>query len=135
MVVKTYRDGRDQLGLLVGRTNARRYFRKHAQTIDLVLDGLEIQCRLSPDFWTGRSEIRDPRLSEWLEFKVGRGRAGAAPLQVTMVPSGVDAFLIRPRADKTYEGFGAEVSLAKPVRSESLLTFRRVPVLASRSVA
>ena len=71
MVVKTHRNGRDHIGLHIGTANARRYFRKHAQTIDLRLDDLEIRCDLSPDFWEGRPEIHDPRLNEWLEFKVG----------------------------------------------------------------
>ena len=86
MLVKTHRDGRDHLGLDIGTANARRYFRKRTPTIDLRLDDLEIQCPLPPDFWEGRPEIHDPRLSEWLEFKVGGGRSGRDPMLLTMVP-------------------------------------------------
>jgi hypothetical protein len=121
--------------LFGGRANARRYFRKRAQSIDLKLDDLEIQCRLSPDFWDGRPEIHDPRLSEWLDFKAGRGRSGPTPMLLTMVPSGVDTFAVRPKAKNENEVFGAEVSRPRKVKSESVFSFGRMPVLPARSVA
>ena len=131
MVVKTLRDGRDHIGLHIGTANARRYFRKRTPTIDLKLDDLEIQCTLSPDFWAGRPEIYDPRLSEWLEFKVGRGRPGRDPMLLSMVPSGFDTFVVVPRTGRRIDAFGAEISAPRNVKSESYFPVARVPVLSS----
>jgi hypothetical protein len=131
MLVKTHRDGRDHIGLQIGTANTRRYFRKRTPTIDLRLDDLEIRCTLSPDFWAGRPEIHDPRLSEWLEFKVGRRRPGLDPMLLTMVPSGVDTFVVIPRTAKKTDSFGAELSTPREVKSESYFSVARVPVLES----
>jgi hypothetical protein len=131
MVVKTHRDGRDHIGLHIGAANARRYFRKRTPTIDLRLDDLEIQCTLSPDFWAGRPEIHDPRLSEWLEFKVGRRRPGRDPMLLTMVPSGSDTFVVIPRKEKRTDAFGAEISTPGETKSESYFPVARVPILES----
>ena len=120
MVVKTQKDGRDHTGLHIGAANARRYFRKGAHTIDLMLDHLQIQCTLSPDFWQGHPEIRDPRLSEWLEFKTGRGRAARAPMQLTMVRSGIDTFVIRPKSERKQAAFGEEPLWIEEVKSSHL---------------
>jgi hypothetical protein len=135
MLVKTQRDGRDHIGLHIGTANARRYFRKRTPTIDLRLDDLEIQCTLSPDFWAGRPEIYDPRLSEWLEFKVGDRRPGRGPMLLTMVPSGSDTFVVILRTEKTNYGFGAEISMPRKVKSETYFPLGRLPALESRSVA
>jgi hypothetical protein len=135
MLVKTSQDGRDHIGLHVGTSNARRYFRKQAQTIDLRLGDLEIQCRLSPDFWQGRPEIYDPRLSEWLEFKVGRGRPGQDPMLLTMAPSGSGAFVVTPRirtrTRNRTEAFDAETSPPRRVKSESYFRVSSAPILES----
>lgn len=129
MLVKTSRDGRDHIGLHVGASNARRYFRKRAQTINLRLGDLEIQCRLSPDFWQGRPEIYDPRLSEWLEFKVGRGRPGQDPMLLTMAPSGSGTFVVTPRSRKSIDAFDAETFPHRNMKSETGFRVARVPVL------
>lgn len=134
MVVKTQKDERALTGLHIGRANARRYFRRRAQSIDLRLDDLQIQCTLSPDFWHGRPEIHDPRLSEWLEFKAGRSRPGREPMELTMVPSGADTFVVKPKA-QSYGAFGAEVSITKKPKSESPFSLGHVPALESQSVA
>ena len=135
MVVKTYRDGHDRTGLLIGAGNARRYFRRRAQSIDLKLDDLQIQCTLSPDFWNDRPEIHDPRLSEWLNFKVGHGGPGRKPMLLTMIPSGAGTFIVRARPDKNNEAFGVEISPSRKLPPESLLTLSLLPALASRSAA
>lgn len=135
MVVKTHKDGRDHIGLHIGAANARRYFRRHPQTIDLRLDDLEIQCTLSPDFWEGRPEIYDPRLSEWLEFKVGRKRPGRDPMLLTMVPSGDGTFVVIPRTENRTDPFGAEISTPRKVQSESYFPLGGLPFLPSRSAA
>jgi hypothetical protein len=131
MIVKTSQDSRDHIGLHVGISNARRYFRKRAQTIDLKLGDLEIQCTLSPDFWQGRPEIYDPRLSEWLEYKVGRGGPGQDPVLLTMAPSGSGKFVVTPRKRKRTGAFDDETPPRRKVRSESYLSVARVPVLES----
>ena len=117
MLVKTHRSGGPHTGLLIGAANARRYFPPRAQTIDLMLDGLQIQCTLSTDFWQDRPEIHDPRLSAWLEFKVARVRRGRAPIELSLVPSGTNTFVLLPRVEKKDESFGAEVAPPKPVQS------------------
>ena len=129
MIVKTSQNSRDHIGLHVGAANARRYFR--AQTIDLRLGDLEIQCTLPPDFWHGRPEIFDPRLSEWLEYKVGRGRRGQDPMLLTMDQSGSGTFVVTPRTPKRTGAFDEETSVPKTVRSESGFSVVRVPVLES----
>jgi len=135
MIVKTHRDGCDNTGLHIGRVNARRYFRRLSHSIDLKLDDLQIQCTLSPDFWDARPEIHDPRLSEWLEFKVGRRRAGLEPMQLTMVPAGDDTFVIKPKHEQTPEAFGAEISLPRKVAPQSVLSLSPVQVFEAPSVA
>lgn len=134
MVVKTQKDGRALTGLHIGRANARRFFRRRAQSIDLMLDDLQIRCALSPDFWHDRPEIHDPRLSEWLEFKAGRGRAGREPMVLTMLPFGADTFVVKPKT-QSYAAFGAEVPITRKPKSESPFLLGPVPALESRSVA
>lgn len=131
MLVKTHTDERDHLGLHIGAANARRYFRKRTPTIDLRLDDLEIQCTLAPDFWVGRPEIYDPRLSEWLEFKVGRRRPGQGPMLLSMLPTGSGTFVVVPRTEQRVDAFGAEISTPREVRFESRFRVARVSVLAS----
>src|SRR3974390_2393112 len=129
MIVKTSQDDRDHIGLHIGATNARRYFRKGTPTIDLRLGDLQIQCTLSPDFWRGRPEIYDPRLIEWLEYKVGRGRPGQDPMLLTMAPSGSDTFVVTPRTPKKTYAFDVETPPARNVKSESSFRGATMPVL------
>jgi hypothetical protein len=129
MLVKTSQNDRDHMGLHIGIANARRYFR--AKTIDLRLGDLEIQCTLSPDFWHGRPEIYDPRLSEWLEYKVGRSRRGQDPMLLTMDQSGSGTFVVTPRTPKRTGAFDEETSAPRKVRSESGFSVARVQVLES----
>jgi hypothetical protein len=98
MLVTTYKDGRARTGLLIGEANVRRYFRKPTGSIELRLDDLNIRCTLDPDFWNGRPQIHDPRLSVWLEYKAGRRPGGRQPMHVSLVPSGADTFVVRPAA-------------------------------------
>jgi hypothetical protein len=64
----------------------------------LLLDHLQIQCGLAPDFWKGHTEIRDPRLCAWLESKNFHGRPGDAPIPLAMIPSGKNCFRLQPIA-------------------------------------
>jgi hypothetical protein len=136
MVVKTYRDGLGRTALHIGDANARRYFSRRAPSIELRLDDLHIQCTLPPDFWQGRALIHDPRLSEWLEFKVARrAAAGSASIPLTLVPFGIDAFVVGTAANAQPEAFGAEVSLPRMVHSEPRRSLAEASPLEELSVA
>ncbi len=95
MVVRTQSNGRDNFGLRVGSSNARRYFPRTMSAVELRLDDLQIQCRLPASFWNGQPEIFDPRLCEWLKFKVLRERRDSHPIALHMVQSGTDSFTLQ----------------------------------------
>ncbi|HEY1577593.1 MAG TPA: hypothetical protein VGF82_11045 [Terracidiphilus sp.] len=92
MVVKTQLRGGEVTGLHVGARNVRRYFPERIRTIELQLDHLQIQCGLSPDFWNGQPEIHDPRLCEWLDFKVARPMGERKQVNLSMTPAGKNVF-------------------------------------------
>jgi len=96
MVVKTHSKGRGVTGLLVGITNARRYFPQHISVIELHLDHLQIHCRLEPGFWRGEPEIHDPRLCAWLMSKNLHAHPSRAPIPLALIPSGVNSFRLQP---------------------------------------
>lgn len=96
MVVKTLRNGSEVTGLRVGVYNVRRYFPKHIPAIELQLDHLLIECGLQPDFWTGRPEIHDPRLSIWLKSKSFATKRCRTPIPMAMIPSGENCFKLEP---------------------------------------
>ena len=102
MLVRTQCKGREVTGLQVGAKNVRRYFPKHVDVIELQLDHLYIQCDLTPEFWEGQAEINDPRLCEWLDFKVFRRKAGRTPIPLAMIPSGKNSFRLRPAAEREH---------------------------------
>jgi hypothetical protein len=135
MLVKTHRNGNDRTGLHIGRANANRFFRKDAHSIELKLGDLHIRCTLAPDFWEGRPQIQDPRLSEWLKFKVGRARSGPGAALLTLVPAGVDTFVLHPSSEAASEAFGAEISAPTKAPPQSCFPPVSVAVLQSRSVA
>jgi hypothetical protein len=96
MVVKTLSKGRGLTGLHVGATNVRRYFPKDISVIELELDHLQIQCGLDPAFWLDKPDIYDPRLCAWLESKHFQSRPDRTPVPLAMIPSGRNAFKLRP---------------------------------------
>ncbi len=96
MVVKTQCKGHEVTGLRVGPTNARRYFPRNIAAIELHLDHLRIECRLSPDFWDGQPEIHDPRLCLWLKSKQFYGNTRQAPMHLAMIPLGENSFRLGP---------------------------------------
>lgn len=96
MVVRTKCKGHEVTGLLVGASNARRYFPRHISAIQLELDHLRIECGLPPDFWHGEAEIHDRRLCAWLAQKQFHGQAGRDPIPLDMVPSGKNCFRLGP---------------------------------------
>jgi hypothetical protein len=95
MVVRTQSNGRDSFGLRVGAANARRYFPRTMGAVELLLDDLHIQCPLPASFWNGQPEIFDPRLCEWLKFKVLRERPNGNPIVLHMVQSGTNIFTLQ----------------------------------------
>ena len=113
MVVKTqFRDG-EVTGLLVGARNVRRYFPKSIHIIELQLDHLQIQCGLSPAFWRGRPEIRDPRLCEWLGFKASFCQSNERKhVRLAMTPAGNNTFRLRPTLVKEDAMAGTEANTA-----------------------
>ena len=98
MVVRTQRNGRDNFGLRVGAANARRYFPRSIGAVELELGDLHIQCLLPDSFWNGHPEINDPRLCEWLKFKVLQERRNRDPIALQMVQSGTNTFTLHPKA-------------------------------------
>lgn len=100
MVVKTQIRGSEVTGLHVGARNVRRYFPKSIRVIELQLDHLQIQCGLSPEFWNGHPEIHDPRLCEWLDFKVLHPRGEGKQVKLAMTPAGKNAFKLISVAQK-----------------------------------
>src|SRR5215469_3658739 len=98
MVVKTQRNGRDNVGLCIGAANVRRYFPKTVGAVEILLDDLHISCNLPDSFWNGHPEINDPRLCEWLKFKVLRERRNHDPIALQMVQSGTTTFTLHARA-------------------------------------
>ncbi len=95
MVVKTQLKGTEVTGLHIGARNVRRYFSKRVHVIELQLDHLQIQCGLSPQFWHGEPEIHDPRLCEWLDFKVIHRTSGREDVRLAMIPVGKNVFTLR----------------------------------------
>jgi hypothetical protein len=95
MVVTTQDNGREVVGLHVGAANVRKYFPRNMGAVELLLGDLRIQCSLSPEFWNGHPEIRDPRLGAWLKFKVSRTRSNRKPVALAMERAGANAFTVR----------------------------------------
>jgi hypothetical protein len=98
MVVRTQSNGNNNFGLRVGTANARRYFPRSMHAVELRLDDLQIQCPLPTGFWDGSPEINDPRLCEWLKFKVLRERRKGAPIALNLVQSGTNSFTLQSLA-------------------------------------
>jgi len=104
MVVRTQNKGRSVTGLNVGANNVRRYFPRNVAAIELLLDHLEIECGLAPEFWEGEGEIHDRRLCAWLESKNCQGQPGQTPLCLAMIPSGKNSFRLRLIAERRHSG-------------------------------
>ena len=96
MVVTSKSIGCRVMGLYIGVDNVQRYFPQRVEEIELQLDHLRIECKLTPDFWLDQPEIRDPRLCIWLESKRLTGRGRQSPAVISMVPSGENSFILSP---------------------------------------
>jgi hypothetical protein len=96
MVVIAKGNGREVTGLRVGAANARRYFSRELDNVELRMGDLRIECRLSPEFWSTRPEIHDPRLCEWLKFKAAQHRLNRKPIALAMEQTGANSFSLHP---------------------------------------
>jgi hypothetical protein len=97
MIVRTRCNRRGASSLLVSAEDVKRYFPKSWTTVELQLGGLRIDCALSPEFWTGRPEISDRRLREWLQFKIPHSGNGDTPSVLEMTPAGRNCFSVQVR--------------------------------------
>jgi hypothetical protein len=95
MVVRTQIRGSEITGLLVGASNVRRYFPKKVRFVEFQLDHVQIRCPLTPEFWRDRPEIQDPRLCEWLDFKIFHHMRSRSVIRLAMTPSGENTFTLR----------------------------------------
>lgn len=100
MVVKTQLRGGEVTGLHIGATNVRRYFPREVRVIEIELDGLRIRCGLDKEFWSSRPEICDPRLCEWLDFKVVHRMGERKQVKLAMTPEGPSVFRLRSEVVK-----------------------------------
>jgi len=81
-----------RMGLDVGASNVREHFSRGVLSVELELDHLRIVCALEPEFWEGRPEIHDARLSLWLEAKRMGGKLVGAAAPMAMIPVDGGAF-------------------------------------------
>ena len=96
MVVTSQCRGHKVTGILVGESNARRFFPRNITEIELQLDHLRIECGLGPNFWNDKPEISDPRLCLWLESKERNPYGRRVPTPLALIPSGGNCFIIGP---------------------------------------
>ena len=118
MLVETFSGTPGKTALHVGVENAQRFFPEKISEIDLHLGHLQIRCSLNPEFWQGKPEIFDERLSAWLESKYLHGKRDKTPIRLAMVPIGIgtNIFRLRPVSlDEQGKGKQVEVKKAVPV--------------------
>jgi hypothetical protein len=102
MVVRTRQNGHEVTGLRVGAANVRRYFPRTVSRVRLRLGDLEIDCKLSPEFWHGKPEIEDPRLCEWLQFRRQRDELDRRPVTLAMDCAGEDSYTLHASAPTSF---------------------------------
>jgi len=79
-----------------GRKQCTSLFSQENSSIELLLDHLQIECGLKPDFWQDAPEIFDPRLCAWLESRHLHAQADRAPVPLAMIPLGENSFRLQP---------------------------------------
>lgn len=82
--------------MLVGAENVRQFFPETNTVIELELGHVKIQCKLGHEFWDGKPEILDPRLSAWLETKHMHTNASRSPVSLALLPSGKNSYRLEP---------------------------------------
>jgi len=117
------------VGLHIGSANAKRYFPRGLELIELELDHLRIVCSLEASFWLDCPEIHDHRLSSWLESKRNSGKLPLQTAPVAMIPCGEHAFrlqvLSKVEADHMFASPPASNCYSPSVSSAILLDRRR----------
>ncbi|WP_263356938.1 hypothetical protein [Acidicapsa ligni] len=96
MVVLTQDKRPGVVGLHVGTENAHQFFPHGTFFVELELDHLRIVCTLDPSFWLDRPVIHDLRLSSWLDSKRTSGKLASRTAQLSLIPSGPNAFRLQP---------------------------------------
>lgn len=96
MLVTALSKRRGVTGLLVGAENVRQFFPVSNTVIELELGHIKIQCSLHEEFWAGKPEILDPRLSAWLETKHMHANARRSPVALALMPSGKSSYKLEP---------------------------------------
>lgn len=102
MVVRTQQHGVEVTGLRVGAANVRRYFPKTVSRVKLRMGDLEIDCKLSPEFWHGKPEIHDPRLCDWLQYRQTHERMDRRPITLAMDCAGGGSYTLQPIAPSRF---------------------------------
>jgi hypothetical protein len=118
MVVTSQCNGHKITGILVGAGNVQKFFPRRVAEIELQLDHLRIECGLAADFWLDLPEIRDPRLSLWLESKDRDGKARNVPTPLALIPAGNNSFIVGPVTLE--ESSGKQYHRKPPVTSRVL---------------
>jgi len=117
MLVETFCMTPGKIGLHVGVENVQRFFPESISEIDLHLGHLQILCSLNPEFWRGKPEIFDERLSSWLESKYLHDKRDRNPIRLAMVPRGTGTNAFRLRTSSLDEqGKGKQVDVEKAVQ-------------------
>ncbi len=96
MFVTALSKRRGVTGLLVGAENVRQFFPESNTVIELELGHIKIQCNLQEEFWAGKPEILDPRLSAWLETKHMHANERRSPVALALMPSGTNSYKLEP---------------------------------------
>ena len=96
MVVTMRCRGRTILGLSVEAEDARAFFEPGQPTIELLIDHLQIQCGLTPEFWQGAGEIEDARLCAWLASKDLQKPLTGDAVPLALTPAGNNCYRLEP---------------------------------------
>ena len=88
MIVTMQSKGHSITGIQIGMYDARRFFPRGRNAVDLELDDLRIRCSVRANSRRNRAEISDPRLTAWLEEKFYWQKLPATSVPVEMVRSG-----------------------------------------------
>ena len=107
MIVTMQSNGHSITGIRIDMFDARRFFPRGVNSVDLELDDLRIRCDVRANSRLHRAEISDPRLTAWLNEKFYWQRLPSTPVPVEMVKSGNSYRLqLLPSPQTRIPGFG-----------------------------
>jgi hypothetical protein len=75
-------------GIRVGRSNAKKYFPRHWQDIEVTMGGNTYSFPLSATFWTTCPELRGAVIEAWLKSHSLIPWPKGSPPRVTLTPLG-----------------------------------------------